>query len=87
MLRSVISQLLRFYETLIVAECILSWFAGAGGIVTDIYEALYRVTEPFVGIFRRMLPGVGLGGVSVDFSPMVAIIALGIIERLMWLIV
>lgn len=80
-LRYVLFRLVDFYELLILAECILSWVPMREGALRDIYEAICQLTEPFVGIFRRLVPGVGGGGVRVDFSPMIAIIALDVIKR------
>lgn len=80
MLGYVLYRLINFYSLLIVAECILSWFP-VSGIVGDIYEALRSITEPFVGIFRQIIPSVGGGGMRVDFSPMIAIVVLDIIGR------
>jgi len=82
MLRLILYRLIHFYELLILVQCILSWFAMASnGIVRDIYEALSRITEPFVGIFRRLIPSVGVGGMGIDFSPMIAIVVLDLIKR------
>ena len=77
----VLYRLIDFYELLILAECILSWFP-VGGIVGDIYQALQRIVDPFVDIFRRLLPSVGGSGMRLDFSPMIAIIALDLVKRL-----
>ena len=74
-------RLIDFYELLILAECILSWFPTEG-VLGDIYEALRRLTDPFVDIFRKLIPMVGGGPVRVDFSPMIAIIVLDLIKRL-----
>lgn len=82
-LRYILFRLIDFYELLIVVECILSWFAmSQRGLVYDIYVALSKLTEPFVGIFRRLIPGMGAGGMGIDFSPMIAIIVLDLIKRL-----
>ena len=77
----ILYRLIDFYELLILAECILSWFP-MGGIVSDIYQALETLVEPFVGIFRRLIPSVGGSGMRVDFSPMIAIIVLDLVKRL-----
>ncbi|MBQ1840790.1 MAG: YggT family protein [Atopobiaceae bacterium] len=77
----VLYRLIDFYELLILAECILSWFP-VGGIVGDIYQALQRIVDPFVDIFRRLIPSVGGSGMRLDFSPMIAIIALDLVKRL-----
>ena len=76
----ILYRLIDFYELLILAECILSWFP-VGGVVSDIYEVLQRLTEPVVGVFRRLIPSVGGGGVRVDFSPMIAILVLDLVKR------
>lgn len=84
-LRFVLYRLVDFYELLILAECILSWVALAGGdMVRDIYEAISRITEPFVGIFRKLIPSIGGGGMGIDFSPMIAIIVLDLLKRLIF---
>ena len=80
-LRFILFRLIDFYELLILAECILSWVPVGTGVVQDIREVLQRITDPFVGIFRRMIPSVGGGGVSIDFSPMVAIVVLDLLKR------
>lgn len=77
----VLYKLIDFYELLILAECILSWFP-VGGVVEDIYEAIRTITEPYVGVFRRLIPSVGGAGMRVDFSPMIAIIVLDLVKRL-----
>ena len=59
--------------------CLLSWLpASRGGLLEDIRAAIGMLVEPYLGIFRRVIPPV----IGVDFSPVVAILALGIIERL-----
>ena len=84
-LRYILFRLIDFYELLILAECILSWIP-VGGIVGDIYEALRTLTDPFVDIFRRLIPSVGGGGVRVDFSPMIAILVLDMAKRFIFAI-
>lgn len=76
----ILYRLVDFYELLILATCILSWFP-ARGLLGDIYQALRRVTDPFIDIFRRIIPNVGGQGMSIDFSPMLAIVVLDLIKR------
>lgn len=74
---SVIEGLLRFYSILIFVYVILSWFpVGRGGLLADIYRVLASVCEPYIGIFRRIVPVAGVGGAGVDFSPLVALLVL-----------
>lgn len=73
----VVSRILDFYSLLIFVYVILSWFPiGRGGVVSDIYRVLGSVCEPYIGIFRRILPVAGAGGVGIDFSPLVALLVL-----------
>lgn len=78
---SLIQRLFNVYEVLIVVWCLMSWIPyRPGGIVDDIRGALGILVEPYLGIFRRFIPPLG----GIDFSPVVAILALGVIERLVY---
>ena len=76
--REVVLGLLDFYQLLIFAYIILSWFRPTG-VLFDVYRTLGTLTEPWLGIFRRLIPPVG----TIDFSPMVAILVLWAISS--WL--
>lgn len=40
---------------------------------------IYEITEPILAPFRRLMPR---GGVPIDFSPMIALLVLVLLERL-----
>jgi len=63
--------LIRFYELLIIVYVLMSWFP-VRGMLYDVYSVLGSVVEPYLGIFRRVIPAFG----GIDFSPWVAIIVL-----------
>ena len=66
---------------LILARIILSWLPQFKS--HPIAEMIMNVTEPVLSPFQRIIPPVGM----IDISPMVAIIALSIIQQLLlWLI-
>lgn len=74
-----IQRLFSVYETLIVVWCLMSWIPmRPGGLLDDIRGAIGIIVEPYLNLFRRFIPPLG----GIDFSPIVAILALGIIERL-----
>lgn len=76
-----IQRLFNIYEVLIVVWCLLSWAPmRGGGFLDDVRGAIGMLVEPYLGIFRRVIPPFG----GIDFSPVVAILALGIIERLVF---
>ena len=61
---------------LLIARVVLSWTnpMGGGGLVAFIYQA----TEPILAPIRRLLPPAG----GVDWSPLIAMLAVGLILRL-----
>ena len=78
---SLVIALLRvidFYELLIIAWCILSWIPSVQGWLADIKEVLGRVVCPYLDLFRNLIPPMS----GIDFSPIVAILALRLVERL-----
>ena len=73
-----ITTLFNIYQFLIVIWCLMSWLPlGRGGFVDDLRAAIGTLVEPYLGIFRRFIPPLGM----MDISPIVAILALSLIER------
>ncbi|PKQ38833.1 MAG: YggT family protein [Actinobacteria bacterium HGW-Actinobacteria-1] len=66
-----VRSLISFYGILVFAYVILSWFRPTGAIY-DVYRVLAQVCEPYVGIFRRIVPPMG----NFDFSPWIAVLVL-----------
>jgi YggT family protein len=58
----------------IIARALLSWFPIDQG--SAVYQMLFRVTEPIIDPFRRILPQSGM----IDLSPLAAIFALIILS-------
>jgi len=80
MLRLIIFRLFDFYQILIVVWCLLSWFPRtSGGLLDDISNAIGTIVCPYLDIFRRLIPPFG----GVDFSPILAVVVLQLIERLL----
>ena len=65
------------YSALIFAYVILSWIQVPYAL-SWLQRFLYDVCEPYVGIFRRLLPPVG----PMDFSPVLAIAVLYLLRLL-----
>ncbi|MDO8848529.1 MAG: YggT family protein [Coriobacteriia bacterium] len=77
--KDIILGLMDFYGMLIIVYVLMSLFRPSSGILYDAYVALGTVVEPWVGIFRRIVPLFGM----IDFSPLVAILVLRLIQRLL----
>lgn len=75
---SLLVSVLGFYEMMIFAYVILSWFPMSG-VASEVYAVLNKLCEPYVGIFRRIVPTAG----GIDFSPLVAILVLQVVQGLL----
>lgn len=67
----VVARILQFYTSLIVVYVLMSWFP-LSGIFEDIYRVLASVVEPYLGLFRRIIPPIGM----IDISPIVAVLVI-----------
>jgi YggT family protein len=74
LLTTFLSMLVLVLTVLILGRVIVSWTNPAGGALTAF---LYQVTEPILAPIRRVIPPTG----SIDWSPMIAILLLGILAR------
>lgn len=71
------------YAWLIVIRALLSWVHPyPGSWLGRVDLALARVTEPYVGLFRRILPPLRTGGVGIDLSPMLALLVLVVVMEI-----
>ncbi len=50
---------------------------------SSLYQLLFRVTEPIIDPFRRVMPRAGM----IDLSPMMAILALLVMQQLVAMLV
>lgn len=60
----------------VIARSLISWFPIDQG--STIYQMLYRVTEPIIEPFRRIMPQTGM----MDLSPLAAIIMLIVMRQM-----
>jgi len=76
-----IASLLNLYGYFILAYVILSWFvmSSRSGLAGDIYRVLASICEPYVGLFRRLLPPIAVGSAGLDLSPLIALVVLQIL--------
>ena len=72
------------YTLTIFAYMLTSWLRlPYSPTLNRIQRFLYDVCEPYLRLFRRLLPSTG----GIDLSPILAFIALGAIDRLLiWIL-
>ena len=73
----VVDSFFQIYFWLILLRCLLS-FVPSIDWYKQPFEALRDVTDLYLNIFRKIIPPVG----GLDFSPIVAVIALQILNYL-----
>jgi YggT family protein len=70
--------LLRIYEVILMVRIFMSWTNPDPS--HPVTEWVYRLTEPVLGIFRRLLPVQAMG---IDFSPIAVFLIIDAIKRLL----
>jgi YggT family protein len=72
------------YGLVLLLYIVVSWLRLPYSVTLNrIQRFLYDVAEPYLRLFRRLLPMAG----PLDLSPIVAFIALGLIDRLLiWIL-
>ncbi len=65
------------YTLMIMGRLIASWFPNSYNYPLVRFLGFY--TEPYLGLFRKIIPPIGI----LDLSPMVAIIVLQLAEKLL----
>lgn len=73
----IILNLAEFYSWLIIAHILLTWIP-AGGFVDDLRRVLSTLVDPYLNIFRRVIPPIGM----IDISPIVALFVLRMLANL-----
>ena len=77
-----VDRFFQIYSFLILARIIMSWIPLPDGpAVNTVVGFIYDVTEPFLGLFRRILPMANIGGMGMDFSPIIAFFVLGLLRE------
>lgn len=79
-IRSLLLGACDLYVAVILIYILMSWLPNhQTGIVGDIYRALGAICDPFLNVFRRIIPPIGG---MLDISPIFAIIVVQLLGRL-----
>lgn len=83
MFLGILVRLVDVYTLLIFVYVMMSWIPTKRGLLADIDNVLARLCDPYLDLFRRLVPPIGG---MVDISPIVAILALQLVVRLLFVI-
>lgn len=79
-----VSSLFIVYIVLVFIRVLLSWIPRLpyNPALRATVDFVHQVTDPYLNIFRRILPPVGGSSFALDLSPIIGIIVLVIAQRI-----
>lgn len=78
-LSAILSHIINIYSWLIIIRIILSWLQ-ISPYSNQIVHFFYVITEPFLKLFRKLIPPFPAGTLYLDLSPILALLALRFID-------
>ncbi len=72
-----INSIFTLFYIVILVRCLLSFFPNIDWYKQPFFT-IRQVTDAYLNIFRKIIPPIGM----IDISPIIAIIALGVIQNL-----
>jgi len=77
-----VDALFLVYIVLIFIRILLSWIPRMPyhPVLRSVVDFVHQVTDPYLNVFRRVLPPVGGGGFALDLSPILALFLLYIMR-------
>lgn len=76
--RSLLLAFCDLYVGIILIYILMSWIPNMHGWVYDLYRALGKLCDPYLDLFKRFIPPIGM----IDISPIFAIIVVQLVGRL-----
>ncbi len=79
-----VAALFLVYIILILIRVLISWIPRMpyNPTLRAVLDFITETTDPYLNIFRRIIPPIGGGGLGLDLSPMIGIIVLVILRGL-----
>ena len=77
-----VSALFIVYIVLILINVLLSWVPRMpyNPTLRAVIDFVTETTNPYLNLFRRVLPPIGGGGFALDLSPMIGVIVLFVLR-------
>jgi len=79
-----VSALFLVYTVLILIRVLISWIPRMpyNPALRRLLDFVTETTDPYLNLFRRLIPPIGGGGMGLDLSPMIGIIVLIVLRGL-----
>jgi YggT family protein len=80
-----VAALFLVYIILILIRVLISWVPRMpyNPALRAVLDFVTQTTDPYLNLFRRIIPPIGGGGFGLDLSPMIGIIVLFILRGLL----
>ncbi len=77
-----VAALFLVYIILILIRVLMSWIPRMpyNPALRAVLDFVSQTTDPYLNLFRRILPPIGGGGFGLDLSPMIGIVVLYILR-------
>ena len=80
-MRRVLCMALVAYNAILFVRIIMSWLRPpVSGPLRTLWELIFDLTEPVLGLVRGLFPLVQAGGTGLDFSPILVFVILGVLQ-------
>jgi YggT family protein len=79
-----VAALFLVYIVLILIRVLMSWIPRMpyNPALRAVLDFITETTDPYLNLFRRIIPPIGGGGFGLDLSPMIGIVVLLILRGL-----
>lgn len=79
-----VSALFLVYIVLILIRVLSSWIPRMpyNPTLRKVLDFVTETTDPYLNIFRRIIPPIGPGGFGLDLSPMIGLVVLFILQAI-----
>jgi YggT family protein len=79
-----VSALFLVYIVLILIRVLISWVPRMpyNPTLRKALDFITETTDPYLNLFRRIVPPIGRGGFGLDLSPMIGLIVLFVLQAI-----
>lgn len=79
-----VGALFLVYIILILIRVLMSWIPRMpyNPVLRTVLDFVVETTDPYLNLFRRIIPPIGGGGFGLDLSPMIGIVVLYVLRAL-----
>lgn len=79
-----VAALFLVYIILILIRVLISWVPRMpyNPVLRSVLDFVTQTTDPYLNLFRRIIPPIGGGGFGLDLSPMIGLVVLFVLRGL-----